>query len=44
MLNLPMEEFVDTLAGMVRSLCVETTANPVAVGMCFPGIIRDGRD
>jgi glucokinase len=42
LLNLPMEELVDTLAVMVRSLCMEHNANPVAAGMCFPGIIRDG--
>ena len=41
-LNLPMEELVDTLTGMVRSLCMEHNADPVAAGMCFPGIIRDG--
>jgi glucokinase len=42
LLALPMEELVKTLAGMARSLCVEHNATPVAVGMCFPGIIRDG--
>jgi len=42
LLNLPMEALVETLAGMVRSLCLEHNANPVAAGMCFPGIIRDG--
>jgi glucokinase len=42
LLTLPMEELVKTLAGMVRSLCMENNATPVAAGMCFPGIIRDG--
>jgi len=42
LLNLPMEALVETLARMVRSLCMEHNANPVAAGMCFPGIIRDG--
>jgi predicted NBD/HSP70 family sugar kinase len=42
MLNLPMEKLVETLAGMVKSLCVENNSNPAAVGMCFPGIIREG--
>jgi len=42
LLTLPMEEFVGTLARMVQSLCLEHNANPVAAGMCFPGIIRDG--
>src|SRR5579863_3281438 len=42
MLNLPMEELVETVARMVQSLCMEHNANPVAAGMCFPGIIRDG--
>ena len=42
LLTLPMEEFVATLARMVQSLCLEHNASPVAAGMCFPGIIRDG--
>jgi predicted NBD/HSP70 family sugar kinase len=37
-----MEKLVETIAGMVRSLCGAHNARPVAVGMCFPGIIRDG--
>jgi glucokinase len=42
LLDLPTEEIVQTLAGMVRSLCTEHNANPAAAGMGFPGIIRDG--
>lgn len=41
-LSMPMEEMVETVAEMVRTLCREHNAKPVAVGMCFPGIIRDG--
>jgi glucokinase len=41
-LSMPMEEMVETVAEMVRTLCHEHNAKPVAVGMCFPGIIRDG--
>jgi glucokinase len=42
LLTMPMEELVETVARMVQSLCLEHNANPVAAGMCFPGIIRDG--
>jgi glucokinase len=42
LLTLPMEELVQTVARMVLSLCLEHRANPVAAGMCFPGIIRGG--
>ena len=42
LLTLPMEELVRTVARMVQSLCLEHCANPVAAGMCFPGIIRGG--
>jgi glucokinase len=41
-LSMPMEEMVETVAEMVRTLCREHNAKPAAVGMCFPGIIRDG--
>jgi len=42
LITLPMEEFVATVARMIQSLCLEHNASPVAAGMCFPGIIRDG--
>src|SRR3954447_26524592 len=41
-LNLPMEALVEALAGMVQSLCIRCNADPVAAGICFPGIIRQG--
>lgn len=41
-LSTPMEGLVETVADMVRTLCREYNAKPAAVGMCFPGIIRDG--
>jgi glucokinase len=41
-LNLPMEILVETLAGMVQSLCKKHSADPVAAGICFPGIVREG--
>lgn len=40
--DLPMEKVVETLAATVQSLCAQHAANPVAAGICFPGIIRDG--
>ena len=42
MLRLPMETLIEQLAQMVQRLCIENDAKPVAAGMCFPGIIRDG--
>jgi glucokinase len=41
-LSMPMEAVIETVAGMVKSLCQERGVNPVATGICFPGIIRDG--
>jgi glucokinase len=41
-LHRPMEELVRQLALMVTALCAEQNAKPVAAGICFPGIIRDG--
>jgi len=38
----PMQSLVDELAARVRALCVTHQAAPVAVGLGFPGIIRDG--
>ncbi len=40
--HLPMEALVDSLADSVRAFCVELGARPVALGLGFPGIIRDG--
>ncbi|MDP9055380.1 MAG: ROK family protein [Acidobacteriota bacterium] len=40
--ELPVEELVTSLAGIVRTFCRDTGAQPVALGMGFPGIIRDG--
>jgi glucokinase len=40
--QLPMELFVDSLADSVRAFCIEIGARPVALGLGFPGIIRDG--
>jgi glucokinase len=42
LLNLPMEKLIETLAGMAATLCEKHNAKPVAAGMCFPGIIRNG--
>lgn len=42
LLAMPMEQVVETVAEMVRTLRREHEINPVAAGMCFPGIIRDG--
>jgi predicted NBD/HSP70 family sugar kinase len=42
LLSMPMEQVTETVAEMVRTLRREQGADPVAVGMCFPGIIRDG--
>ena len=41
-LSMPMEELVETVAATVEELCREHKANPVAAGMCFPGIIQNG--
>jgi glucokinase len=41
-LSMPMEELVETVAATVEELCREHKVNPVAVGMCFPGIIQNG--
>ena len=41
-LHLPMEALVEALAGKVKALCEQSDAKPVALGMGFPGIIRDG--
>jgi glucokinase len=41
-LRMPMEEVVETVAEMVLTLCRDRKVNPVAAGICFPGIIRDG--
>lgn len=40
--RMPMEAIVEAVAEMVRTLGREHGADPVAAGMCFPGIIRDG--
>lgn len=40
--SMPMEQVVETVAEMVRSLRRERKVDPVAAGMCFPGIIREG--
>lgn len=40
--TMPMEQLVEAVADMAGSLRREHKAEPVAVGMCFPGIIRDG--
>ncbi len=37
-----MELLVDALADSVRAFCVEIGARPVALGLGFPGILRDG--
>jgi predicted NBD/HSP70 family sugar kinase len=41
-LSMHMEELVETVAATVESLCREHKVDPVAVGMCFPGIIQNG--
>ncbi len=41
-LSTPMEALVETVATTVEELCREHKVNPVAVGMCFPGIIQNG--
>jgi glucokinase len=40
--HLPMEALVESLARRVKTLCAQSDAHPVALGMGFPGIIRDG--
>jgi predicted NBD/HSP70 family sugar kinase len=42
MLSLPMDRMAEEIAAMARVLCEEHRAKPVAAGICFPGIIRDG--
>jgi glucokinase len=41
-LSMPMEEMVETVSGMIANLCQQRGAKPIGVGICFPGIIRDG--
>jgi glucokinase len=41
-LRMPMDEVVETVAEMVLTLCRDRKVSPVAAGICFPGIIRDG--
>jgi predicted NBD/HSP70 family sugar kinase len=41
-LGMPIESISETIADMVRELCREQGINPAAVGIGFPGIIRDG--
>ena len=40
--HLPMDALVEALARRVKALCEQSGAQPVALGMGFPGIIRDG--
>ena len=40
--SMPMDEIVETVGGMVETLCHARGVNPDAVGICFPGIVRDG--
>jgi predicted NBD/HSP70 family sugar kinase len=40
--TMPMEQLAETVAEMVRTLRREHNTDPEAVGMCFPGIIRNG--
>lgn len=42
LLTMPMEQVVETVAEMIRTLRREHHVDPAAAGMCFPGIIRDG--
>jgi predicted NBD/HSP70 family sugar kinase len=41
-LSMPMEVLVENVAAAVEELCRDHSVNPVAVGMCFPGIIQNG--
>ncbi len=41
-LSMPMEVLVENVAAKVEDLCRDHRVNPVAVGMCFPGIIQNG--
>ncbi len=40
--SMPMEVLVENVAATVKDLCRDHKVNPVAVGMCFPGIIQNG--
>src|SRR6266567_6050607 len=40
--SMPMEVFVDTAAEMVQALCRASQMHPTAVGIGFPGIVRNG--
>ena len=40
--TMPMEQVAETVAEMVRALRQKNNADLTAVGMCFPGIIRNG--
>jgi predicted NBD/HSP70 family sugar kinase len=40
--GMPMESVADTIAHMIRDLCLEHAAQPAGAGIGFPGIIRNG--
>jgi glucokinase len=40
--SMPMDEIAGTAVRLVKALCQERQVSPSALGICFPGIIRDG--
>jgi glucokinase len=40
--TMPMDAIADSVAKLVQSLCESRGVKAAAVGICFPGIIRDG--
>lgn len=40
--SMPIGEFVETIARLIDDVCRTQKASPAAVGIGFPGIIRDG--